>query len=62
MYYECFDCRQAFPMLGTSKIKCLCGSTNGRKVPDEQFEKGFEHGLYYNIDPQTGKRTKKRPS
>lgn len=41
--------------------KCpSCGSTDGEILAQDQFDKSFEAGAIFNIDPTTGKRAKKR--
>lgn len=37
-----------------------CGSTNGEFVTGEQVRERMALGVYFNIDPRTGKRAKKR--
>ena len=58
-FYECFTCRK---VLFTDKAdKCpSCGGTNGQEIPDELVSKGMEAGTYFNIDPTTGGRAKKK--
>ena len=59
--YECLDCKRVFMALTGDEKKCpRCGGTSGRVVSHENLEKGFEAGAYYNIDPATGKRSKKK--
>ncbi len=59
MYYNCFSCKKVAPLVGTAEKKCpLCGSANGEVITNERFEEGFKAGVFYNIDPKTGKRAK----
>jgi hypothetical protein len=60
-WYHCFTCRKVTPLLGTTEKKCpICNGTNGEVLSQERFKAGFDAGVYYNIDPATGKRAKKR--
>lgn len=60
-FYECFNCMKVFPSAGLEVEKCrLCGSTNLGAVSAQRFTDSFKAGVYYNIDPTTGKRKKKR--
>jgi predicted RNA-binding Zn-ribbon protein involved in translation (DUF1610 family) len=60
-FYHCFKCRKVVPLIGTAKRKCpSCGDEGGEVISQERFEEGFEAGVYYNIDPRTGKRAKKK--
>lgn len=61
MFYNCFNCHKVMALIGTTENKCTsCGSANGEVLTDEQFDKGFKAGTYYNIDLKTGKRAKKK--
>jgi hypothetical protein len=49
------------PLLGAAENKCpSCGSTNGAAISKETFLEGFQRGAFFNIDPRTGKRLKKK--
>jgi hypothetical protein len=37
-----------------------CGSTNGEAISAQRFEESFKAGVFYNIDPRTGKRAKNK--
>jgi len=59
--YSCFDCHKISPVSETAPKKCpLCGGTNGEVISNDRLQEGLDSGVYYNIDPRTGKRTKKK--
>jgi hypothetical protein len=63
-WFHCFQCRSVHPLLGEKQEererKCsTCGSTNVEVISQQRFQEGFEAGVFFNIDPKTGKRTKK---
>ena len=61
MFFNCFDCRRAAPLIGSAEAKCpSCGSTNGELVSNERFNEGFKAGVFFNIDPKTSKPAKKK--
>ena len=61
MAYECFACRQAL-LVDSKNGKCpSCGSTKGQVISAERVKEAFGRGTYFNIDPKTGKRSKKKP-
>ena len=56
---ECFDCRKVFPF--QEKEECpSCAGANVRVISKDQLREGMDSGIYYNIDPSTGKRMKKK--
>jgi hypothetical protein len=60
-WFECFDCRKVGPILSGAETKCAaCGSVNGEILSAERFKEGFDAGVYFNIDPRTGKPAKRR--
>jgi hypothetical protein len=41
--------------------KCIvCNVTRGEIITQEQFNESFAAGAIFNIDPRTGKRSKKK--
>ncbi len=59
MLYNCFDCHKVAPLLNMVGKTCpLCGSTNGEVVTGQRVEEGMRAGVFFNIDPKTGKRAK----
>ena len=59
--FNCFDCNKVFTFQTGDEKKCpSCDGTNGEVVTKERLEEGMESGVYYNIDPKTGKRAKKK--
>jgi hypothetical protein len=61
MFYNCFACRKVAPLAESTQEKCpACGSTNGERISNERFNEGFKAGVFFNIDPKTGKPAKKK--
>jgi hypothetical protein len=59
-WYHCFSCRKVTLLVDHGDQKCpSCDGTKGEILPQERLNQGFEAGVYFNIDPATGKRTKK---
>jgi len=61
-FYRCFNCNKVTPIMGTITEEKfpLCESTNGQVLSRERFDEAFKEGAIFNIDPNTGKRAKKR--
>ena len=65
-WYECFDCRNLSPISdgdnqSPEERKCsTCGTTHGQVISHERMKDGLEAGVFFNIDPRTGKRAKKK--
>lgn len=64
-FYECFACHKVYPLtndkdiqLAEHKTCASCGAANGQVISGERFDKGHKGGVYYDIDPTTGKRRK----
>ena len=61
MGWECFDCKKVFVTGNKAETECpSCGSANGRIATGNRIKEGLESGAYWNIDPRTGKRQKKK--
>jgi hypothetical protein len=59
MSFTCYTCHKVFPF--TTEKKCpSCGGTNGELESSAQFKEKHEAGVYHDIDPKTGKPTKKK--
>lgn len=58
--FECFSCMRVTVLSGPVDKCPSCGSANGQVVSADRLREGFEAGVYYNIDPKTGGRAKKR--
>jgi DNA-directed RNA polymerase subunit RPC12/RpoP len=58
--YECFSCRKvSLFSVGEDQTKCpTCGSTNIQILSKDRVTEGMKAGVYFNIDPKTGKRAK----
>jgi hypothetical protein len=61
-WYLCVACHKLTPIIdGDKDAKCLtCGGTNGQIVSQQHFDEGYKAGAYYDIDPRTGGRAKKK--
>ncbi|MFL9921586.1 hypothetical protein PQR75_40795 [Paraburkholderia fungorum] len=60
-FFECFACMKVMPLVRPEEKVCPgCGSTNGQIISSERVKEGMEAGTFYNIDPRTGKRAKKK--
>lgn len=60
-FFECFACMKVMPLTDDTQKACPgCGSRNGQVIPYEQVKKAMDVGTVYNIDPRTGKRSKKK--
>lgn len=69
-WYCCGNCDTVVPLIDDRDREraiehakeCSCGSTNGRIISQNEFSEGFEPGVNFNRDPETGKPLKKAPS
>jgi predicted nucleic acid-binding Zn-ribbon protein len=61
-WHRCRKCGQLAAILDPQvAAECgACGSKDAEIVPADQVKKGLEAGAYYNIDPRTGGRAKKK--
>ena len=58
--YNCFKCSKVTPIVNEPSDKCpLCGGSNGEVIDGQRLKEGLESGVFYNLDPKTGKRAKK---
>lgn len=56
---ECFDCKKVFPF--QEKEECpSCGGVNIQIISNDRLKEGLDAGVFYNIDPKTGKRAKNK--
>ena len=59
--YNCFSCSKVTPSVAEDTTKCpLCGNENGEVISNERVKESLDSGAFYNIDPRTGKRSKKK--
>lgn len=59
MFFNCFSCHKVAPIADAAEKKCpLCSSPNGEVVSGQRLEEGLKAGVFFNIDPRTGKRAK----
>ena len=62
MFFHCFSCKKVSPLFESAGTQCpLCSSANGEILSSERFSEGFKAGVYFNLDPKTGKPAKKKP-
>jgi hypothetical protein len=60
-WYECPHCKTVAMLIDGAEKKCsACGESDGRVLTQEQMMEGRDAGTYFNIDPGTGKRAKKK--
>lgn len=60
--FNCFDCKRLYAMVPDDTKACpSCASTNGEVLSPERVQEGLATGVFYNIDPKTGRRSKKSP-
>jgi len=61
MFFECFACKKVAPLLDETMTVCpSCGSSNGQAISADRVKQSIEAGAFFNIDPRTGKRAKKK--
>lgn len=60
-FFECFGCKNVILLSDETKKVCPgCGSANGQVISFERVKQGMDAGVFYNIDPRTGKPAKKK--
>lgn len=60
-FFECFGCKKVVLLSDDTKKVCPgCGSANGQIIPFDRVKQGMDAGVFYNIDPRTGKPAKKK--
>jgi len=60
-FYHCLICRKIAPLADGAEAKCpICGGTNGEELTAQRVERGMKSGAYFDIDPKTGGRAKKK--
>jgi hypothetical protein len=60
-WFRCNSCKRLFALIhGPTKTCPSCGGSSGETVSGEHVGEGVEAGAYFNIDPRTGKRSKKK--
>jgi hypothetical protein len=48
-------------LIDNAKRKCpSCGDEGGEVLPPERVKERLKAGVYHNVDPNTGKRAKKK--
>lgn len=60
-WFKCSSCPYLHMLTDDmSRTICIeCGKP-GRVIPQDQIDEGMKSGVYYNIDPKTGGRAKKK--
>jgi len=61
-YFNCFNCNHVSPDPKDNSKCPFCGSTKGRMMSEDEFNRKEDIGAMHLIDPSTGKpvKTKKR--
>lgn len=66
-FYHCYACSKVYPLLDKKALASAlagtcssCGGQNGQIVSQERFEQGHKAGVYYHLDPRTGKPARKK--
>ena len=59
-YFNCFDCAHVSPDPKDNSKCPHCGSTKGRMMSDDEFNRKEDIGAIHIIDPGTGKPIKKK--
>lgn len=61
-FFQCFNCRKVFPLFEVNeKTICpFCESVKVEAVSREEFDTKHKAGVFFNIDPKTGERAKKK--
>lgn len=59
-YFNCFKCSRIYPYPQVNKTCPHCGSTDGRIMTDDEFNRQEDIGAIRLIDPSTGKPIKKK--
>jgi len=60
-WFRCLDHGKVISVNQGSERKCpSCGGTRGEFFPDEKVNEGQDTGVFYNIEPRTGKPAKPR--
>jgi len=59
--FECFNCHKVISFVQKNTEKCpSCGSPHGQIISNERLMYGLRAGVFFNIDPNAGKRAKKK--
>ena len=58
-YFNCLACHRVAPHTLDEKKCPLCDSTNGEIIDAKRLDE-VKAGAFWNIDPETGKRAKKK--
>src|SRR5258707_14148124 len=60
-FYRCTPCKKVLALAESDEKKCpSCNGTQGEVLSQERLEEGYKSGAYFDIDPSTGGRAKKR--
>lgn len=60
-FFNCLTCKKVMPLIESSGKRCpSCGGVNGETLSRERFDEGLKAGVFFNIDPRTGKRAKRK--
>ena len=61
-FFLCHSCHRVVPFIDKEPVKKCpsCGSGNGEIITGDRVKEGMDSGVYFDIDPRTGKRAKKK--
>jgi phage FluMu protein Com len=60
-FFHCSSCNKVTSLREPTEKRCpMCDSTNGEVISAQRFKEGFEAGVFFNANPRTGKRSKKK--
>jgi len=60
-YFECSKCHRVGALVQGEVALCsMCGSTDGKRVTREEFDKLVKLGVYFDLDSSGKPRKKKR--
>ena len=59
-YFLCYKCSKVLTCQKDATKCQSCSSSNGRILTDEEFNKQYDNGAIYMINPSTGKPLKKK--
>jgi len=59
--YQCFTCNKVSYFTDADHSKCpTCGVTKIEVLSNDRVREGMDAGVFFNIDPKTGKRAKRK--
>lgn len=59
-YFLCYACSHVLACQQNNNVCPFCGSSQGRILTDDEFNKQYDRGTINLINPSTGKLIKKK--